>query len=53
MNLNMNKILYLALMILVIVGSDILFFRNHFGSRLAFNLGTVLIFGAFYFRFLK
>ena len=33
MNLSILKILYLAIMILVIVGSDILFFRNHFLSK--------------------
>jgi hypothetical protein len=28
------------------------FFRNRFWERLAVNIGTVLVFAAFYFRFL-
>ena len=43
---------YLAAMVAVIIGLDVIFFRNHFWERLAANVGTVLIFGAFYFRFL-
>jgi hypothetical protein len=27
------------------------FFRNHFWERLAVNIGIVLVFAAFYFRF--
>jgi hypothetical protein len=37
----------------VIVAVDLLFFRNRFWERLAVNVGIVLVFGAFYFRFLK
>lgn len=44
--------LYLLTMVVIVVGLDILFFRNHFWERLAVNLGTVLVFVAFYFRFL-
>jgi hypothetical protein len=40
-------------LVAVVVGVDILFFRNHFWERLAVNIGIVLVFGAFYFRFLK
>jgi hypothetical protein len=36
-----------------VVGVDILFFRNQFWERLAVNVGIVLVFVAFYFRFLK
>jgi hypothetical protein len=36
-----------------IVAVDLLFFRNRFWERLAVNLGIVLVFAAFYFRFLK
>jgi hypothetical protein len=32
---------------------DVLFFRNRFWERLMVNVGIVLVFGAFYFRFLK
>lgn len=45
--------IFLVLMIAVIVTVDILFFRNFFWERLASNIGIVLIFVAFYFRFLK
>jgi hypothetical protein len=45
--------IYLGLMIVAIVGVDILFFRNHTIERLAANVGIVLLFTAFYWRFLK
>jgi len=45
--------LYVLAMVVVVVGLDVLFFRNHFWPRLAVNVGVVLIFVAFYFRFLK
>lgn len=44
--------LYAVLMAAVIVAIDFLFFRGRFWARLAVNVGIVLIFGAFYFRFL-
>ena len=40
-------------MVVVIVGVDILFFRHYFWERLMVNIGIVLIFAAFYLRFLK
>ncbi|MFI5777682.1 hypothetical protein [Nocardia sp. NPDC051570] len=46
-------VLYVLALIVVVVGVDVLFFRNHFWERLAVNVGIVLVFGAFYFRFLK
>jgi hypothetical protein len=36
----------------IIVGVDIAFFRNRFWERLVVNIGIVLVFGAFYLRFL-
>lgn len=45
--------LYLVLMAAVIVAIDVLFFKNHFWERLTVNVGIVLVFAAFYFRFLK
>jgi hypothetical protein len=45
--------LYVLAMAVVVVGVDILFFRNHFWPRLLSNVGIVLVFGAFYLRFLK
>jgi hypothetical protein len=45
-------VLYVVAMIAVIVGVDFAFFRNRFWERLIVNIGIVLVFGAFYFRFL-
>lgn len=40
-------------LIAVVVGVDVLFFRNRFWERLMVNVGIVLVFAAFYLRFLK
>lgn len=45
--------LYVSAMIAVIVGVDFGFFRNRFWERLAVNIGIVLVFAAFYLRFLR
>ena len=44
---------YVAAMVAVMVGADFLFFRSRFWERLLVNVGTVLVFAAFYLRFLK
>jgi uncharacterized membrane protein len=44
--------LYVVAMAGVVVGVDVLFFRSHVWERLAANVGIVLVFVAFYFRFL-
>jgi hypothetical protein len=48
-------VLYVMLLAAVVVTVDVLFFRNRFWfwERLAANAGIVLLFTAFYFRFLK
>lgn len=46
-------VLYALAMAIVIVGVDVAFFRNRFWERLIVNIGIVLIFGAFYLRFLN
>jgi hypothetical protein len=46
-------VLYALALAAVVVGVDILFFRHQFWERLAVNIGIVLVFAAFYFRFLK
>jgi hypothetical protein len=46
-------VLYVLAMVAVVVGVDVLFFRNRFWERLMVNVGIVLVFVAFYFRFLK
>ena len=45
--------LYVVAMVALIVGVDFAFFRNHFWARLMVNVGIVLVFGAFYLRFLR
>jgi len=49
----MITVSYLVAMIAIIVAVDALIFRNHFGERLMVNIGIVLVFAAFYLRFLK
>ena len=46
-------VLYVLAMIAVVVGVDILIFRHQFWPRLISNVGIVLVFAAFYLRFLK
>ncbi len=53
MNSSYAAVVVIILMVVVIVGVDILFFKNFFWERLAVNAGIVLIFIAFYLRFLK
>jgi hypothetical protein len=48
-----TAVLYVLAMAGVVVGADVLFFRHQFGERLIVNVGIVLVFGAFYMRFLK
>ena len=46
-------VVYTALLAAVIVCVDVLFFRDRFWERLTANILIVLLFTAFYFRFLK
>jgi len=46
-------VLYVLALVAVVVGADILFFRHHFWARLIANIGIVLVFAAFYLRFLR
>ncbi|MFC5907688.1 hypothetical protein [Streptacidiphilus monticola] len=45
--------LYVLALVAVVVGVDVLFFRHQFWPRLMANVGIVLVFWAFYLRFLK
>jgi uncharacterized protein YacL len=45
--------LYVGVLIAVVVSVDLLFFRNRFWERLIVNIGIVLVFAAFYLRFVK
>jgi type IV secretory pathway VirB2 component (pilin) len=46
-------VLYAVVMIAVIIGLDVAFFRDRFWERLIANIGIVLVFAAFYLRFLR
>jgi hypothetical protein len=46
-------VLYVVAMVVLIVGVDFGFFRYRIWERLAVNIGIVLMFAAFYFRFLR
>jgi hypothetical protein len=46
-------VLYVLALVAVVVGVDVLFFKHHLWERLIVNVGIVLVFGAFYLRFLK
>jgi hypothetical protein len=48
-----TTLLYVVAMAVVVVAVDFLFFKNQFWERLTVNIGIVLVFAAFYFRFLK
>jgi hypothetical protein len=45
--------LYVLALVAVVVAADILFFRNHVWARLMANVGIVLIFAAFYLRYVQ
>ena len=53
MRSQITVVLYIVAMAVVIVGVDVLFFRNRFWERLTANIGIVLVFAAFYARFLR
>ena len=53
MNRQVAVMLYVVAMVAVIVFVDFAFFRNRFWERLSVNIGIVLVFAAFYFRFLR
>jgi hypothetical protein len=46
-------VLYVVAMTAVIVVVDFVFFRNRFWERLTANIGIVVLFAAFYLRFLR
>jgi uncharacterized membrane protein len=53
MSARIALILYVATMVVVIVAVDVAFFRTRFWERLLANVGLVLVFAAFYLRFLR
>ncbi len=46
-------VLYVVAMVAVIASIDFAFFRSRFWERLMANIGVVLLFAAFYLRFLR
>ena len=46
-------VLLVLILAAAIVASDVLFLQHRFWARLAVNIALVLLFGAFYFRFVK
>ena len=46
-------VLYVLALVAVVVAVDVLFFRHRFWERLIVNVGIVLVFAAFYLRFVK
>jgi hypothetical protein len=46
-------LLYVLALVAVVVGADVLFFSHRFWERLTVNIAIVLVFAAFYLRFLK
>jgi hypothetical protein len=46
-------VIYVLAVAAIIVGVDFAFFRQRFWERLVVNIGIVLVFAAFYFRFLR
>ena len=50
---NIYVVLFVLIMIAVVVSVDLLFFKNRFWERLIVNIGIVMVFIAFYLRFLK
>jgi hypothetical protein len=50
---NTYVVLFILVLIAVVVSVDLLFFENRFWERLITNIGIVLVFAAFYLRFLK
>jgi cell division protein FtsW (lipid II flippase) len=45
--------LYVLALVAVVVSVDVLLFKNRFWERLMVNVGIVLVFAAFYLRFLN
>lgn len=53
MSRNASVVLYVLVLIGVVVGVDLLFLKHQFWLRLIVNIGIVLVFLAFYIRFVK
>jgi hypothetical protein len=48
-----GSLLYVLAMVVVIVVVDVAFLKNRFWERLLVNIGIVVVFAAFFWRFLR
>lgn len=53
MHRNLANVIFIVLLVASVVIVDVVFFRRHIWARLIVNIGIVLVFIAFYLRFLK
>lgn len=53
MSRSVGLTLLVVAMVVIVVAVDLLFFRHHVLERLLVNVGIVLVFFAFYLRFLR
>lgn len=53
MRLPSGRVLYAAALIVTVVGVDLLLFRHHLGQRLVANIVIVVVFVAFYWKFIR
>lgn len=53
MSRQLAALIYVVAMVALIVAVDVAIFRTWFWERLAANVGIVLVFCAFYFRYLR
>lgn len=49
----LSVMVFVLAIVAVVVGVDVLFFRGHVWERLMANVGIVLVFAAFYLRFVR
>ncbi|MEM5300021.1 hypothetical protein VSR82_37965 [Burkholderia sp. JPY481] len=49
----MSTVLYVLTLVILITGMDVLVFRDRFRERLMANVEIVLLFAAFYRRYMK
>lgn len=53
MSRHVTTVVYVVAMAAIIVAVDFMFFRDRFWERLIVNIGIVVVFAAFYLRFLR
>jgi hypothetical protein len=53
MSRQVTTVVYVVAMAAIIVAVDFMFFRNRFWERMIVNIGIVVVFAAFYLRFLR